>query len=249
MCTTSQTTCPELLLLAGYGGLLTVPQFHPPLFHTRPSPLFLTLSHPQATNFEAVSFVLQSLSRGLTLSSRAIHPRFFADLLRGRELRLKDEVCEMLVVTVCMGPSVLQMKDDSNQITVDVPMVCAVVNHLRRELCTLNPEGNGLVSLYGGTCIQVWQSISEGEGQRGRGVEYVWTLQCPLHVSCHGKREQRPGARTQEMYRGYPQDKTRHRPPPPSLPLHTARRPGPGPTQPWVSSTPSPPPDLIPSQE
>eukprot|EP00667_Euglena_gracilis_P001672 EG_transcript_1673 len=105
------------------------------------------------TKFEAVSFVLQSLSKGLTVAAKNIHPPIFDAMLAGRQLALDDEVFEMVVVTISLG-NVVQTSADS-KVYVDPEFICQMVDLLHRRICSLNPEGRGLVSLYGGTVIQL----------------------------------------------------------------------------------------------
>eukprot|EP00667_Euglena_gracilis_P000835 EG_transcript_835 len=104
--------------------------------------------------FEAVSFVLQSLSTCLAVARHAIHPPFFDAMLAGRDLALQDETADMLVVTVSMSPALVHVTAEGKCL-VDVQFISRMVHHLRRRLCSLNPEGRGLVAVYGGAVVQV----------------------------------------------------------------------------------------------
>eukprot|EP00667_Euglena_gracilis_P015419 EG_transcript_16054 len=106
------------------------------------------------TKFEAVSFVLQSLSNGLTVAAKNIHPPIFDAMLSGRELTLRDDVSEMIVVTISLGTAVVHTTLDG-KVFVDPEFICHMVHHLHHRICPLNPEGRGLVSVYGGTVVQL----------------------------------------------------------------------------------------------
>ena len=112
------------------------------------------------TGFEAVSCMMQMLSRGCIASAKHIPPQFCKQLLMGAELVPTDQQCEMIVVTVSLGASVVPVGDAQG--AVNVQLISDVVDHLHLRLCTLNSEGRGMVSLYGGTAIQLaidWQPL------------------------------------------------------------------------------------------
>eukprot|EP00667_Euglena_gracilis_P002001 EG_transcript_2001 len=106
------------------------------------------------TKFEAVSFVLQSLAKGLTVAARHIHPPFFDAMLAGRALVLQEEMHDKLAVTISLGGEVVQSTAEGKCL-VDADFLCRMAHHLRRRLCSLNPEGRGQVCLYGGRIVQV----------------------------------------------------------------------------------------------
>jgi len=109
--------------------------------------------------FEAVSFILQSLSRGLQIAHKTIHPKFFDTLLAGKDLEIQDVLQDTIVVTVSLGPSVVRVREDG-KVIADTPLLCAITDHLRRRVCSLNPEGRGSITLLGGTVLQATVQVS-----------------------------------------------------------------------------------------
>jgi len=104
--------------------------------------------------FEAVSFILQSLSRGLQIAHKTIHPKFFDTLLAGKELEFEDHVQDAIIVTVALGPSVVRTREDG-KVVADVVLINTIVDHLQRRVCGLSPEGRGSIAVCGGTVLQV----------------------------------------------------------------------------------------------
>ena len=114
--------------------------------------------HPMPSddlNLEAFAIILQTLSRGVALAKKAIHPTLFDSLLSRTEHGLRDETFQAFVVTVSLGHTVIHRSSDGHGSVANAPVICAVVTYLRQNICSLNPEGQGLVTMFGGTAIQV----------------------------------------------------------------------------------------------
>ena len=124
--------------------------------------------------FDAVAFILQAISRTLSVASRTLHPKFFNALLSGTDFDLRDEVQDMIVVTISLGRSVVSI-ERNQAMSADVAFLGAFGNKLHSHLCSLNPD-KGSVVLFGGTVVQVMIPWIKGSHNLANKVNLSVTL-------------------------------------------------------------------------
>eukprot|EP00667_Euglena_gracilis_P011645 EG_transcript_11900 len=131
--------------------------------------------------FDAVAFMLQALSVALQVANHTLHPALFERLLGGAEGPPEDSLGPAFVVTVALGPALLRT-DPADHVVADLTALQAVARHLRKRVCSLNPEGRAPIALCAGSFLQVIVRISPHSRNLGNKVLRA----CTELVSGHG---------------------------------------------------------------